>query len=110
MHREVDGMYFYCTCTVTVICRNLTSLVTIKFAQLHFRTKYLMGHHISKSTVDYYGSYEGRSTVYDWMLSFETISKETNYFPALSISCSFQSMRLKISIWHRTYLLNVRVN
>ena len=70
MHREVDGMYFYCTCTVTVICRNLTSLVTIKFAQLHFRTKYLMGHHVSKSTVDYHRC--------DWMLPFETISKETN--------------------------------
>jgi ubiquinone/menaquinone biosynthesis C-methylase UbiE len=63
----------------TEVSRVLTrtgEFIQISFNQPHFRTKYLMGHHISKSTVDYYRSYEGRSTVYDWMLSFETISKE----------------------------------
>jgi len=58
------------------VLRSTCVLIQISFVQPHFRTKYLMGHHISKSTMNYYRSYVGRSVVYDWMLSFETIIKE----------------------------------
>lgn len=55
---------------------NHSMFIQISFAQPHFRTKYLMGSHISNTIMNHYESYKGISTIYNWDLYYETINKD----------------------------------
>ena len=50
--------------------------IQISFAQPHFRTKYLMGHRHTGAAVSAFESHQGHSDLYDWDLTFKTVSKD----------------------------------
>lgn len=69
--------------SVDQMCREVSRVLSprgmflqISFSQPHFRTKYLMGQHVTGTVTDPYSTALGSSDLYDWNLSVEKIGVE----------------------------------